>query len=85
MSNSFEAVYENGVFRPLQPLPLTDGLRVSLTLGPPSGPLTAEQVQAVIRMGQAVFEGFTPEETKDLEADILGERGRNQAREGPRS
>jgi predicted DNA-binding antitoxin AbrB/MazE fold protein len=34
MALTIEAVYENGVFRPLQPLPLQDHERVRLTIEP---------------------------------------------------
>jgi predicted DNA-binding antitoxin AbrB/MazE fold protein len=84
MTNPFEAVYENGVFRPLEPLPLTDGLKVSLTLGPAKTPLTPEQAQALMRLGHAIFEGFSDEELSELEADILGARGSQEAAKDPR-
>ena len=74
MAKTFDAIYENGVFRPLEPLPLVDGLRVGLTISPPVGPLTEKDAQAMFRLGGQVYEGFTDEELADLEADILGDR-----------
>jgi predicted DNA-binding antitoxin AbrB/MazE fold protein len=75
MGISFDAVYENGVFRPLEPVHLVDGVRLHLTLSPPVGRLTEEQVQAMLRQGQKVFEGFTDEEMAEIEAHIRGQRG----------
>jgi predicted DNA-binding antitoxin AbrB/MazE fold protein len=72
MKQSFDAVYENGVFRPVEPLPLVNGLRVSLTIGPPAGPLTPEQIEADLKLGHMCFEGMTEAEQDELEAAILG-------------
>jgi len=69
---TFDAVYENGVFRPLEPLPLVDGLRVGLTMGPPEGPLTPEQVEAEFRLLDKMNEGLTEEEIEEIHQLILG-------------
>ncbi len=85
MAQSFDAIYEDGVLRPLEPLNLVDGLRVRVTLSPPTGPLTEEQVQASLRLGQKTYEGLSDEEIDALEAEILsGRRLRGPVQEEPR-
>ncbi len=70
MAESFDAVYEGGVFRPLEPVDLVDGLRVRITLSPATGPHTPEQIDAALRLGHRVYEGLTDEEIAEIEADI---------------
>jgi predicted DNA-binding antitoxin AbrB/MazE fold protein len=70
MAISFDAVYENGAFKPLEPVPLVEGVRVRLTISPPAGPLTEEQARASLRLGQRVLEGFSDQEMAEIEADI---------------
>ncbi len=50
MSIQLEAVYENGVFRPLQPVPLSARERVTLTIepAPASPPMTPEEWRTLI-------------------------------------
>jgi predicted DNA-binding antitoxin AbrB/MazE fold protein len=38
MSHDFDAIYDNGVFRPLQPLVIPDGTRVHLHVDESRGP-----------------------------------------------
>jgi predicted DNA-binding antitoxin AbrB/MazE fold protein len=47
MSTHLEAVYENGIFRPLQPVRLAENQRVTVTIDEPSADAaeTADQVQ----------------------------------------
>jgi len=71
MAKTFDAVYENGVFKPLEPVHLVDGVRVGLTLSPPSGPLTEEQIEAALRHTQKIFDGLTEQEIEELESMIL--------------
>jgi predicted DNA-binding antitoxin AbrB/MazE fold protein len=53
MTTTILAVYENGVLRPAQPLPLAEGETVQVTITPsPSGVPTAE-AEAVRRMNAA--------------------------------
>ncbi len=73
MAESFDAVYENGVLRPLGPVHFVDGLSVHLTVSPPAGPLTKEQVQALLRLGQKVYEGLPDEENKDQSPEEIRE------------
>ena len=50
MSIQLEAIYENGVFRPLQPVPLPDQQRVTVTIKPvtPQRPLTPEEWRSFV-------------------------------------
>ncbi len=69
---TFDAIYENGVFRPVEGVPLVDGMRVGLTLGPSEGPLTPEQIEAELRLLDKMNEGLTEEEIEDIHKHILG-------------
>jgi predicted DNA-binding antitoxin AbrB/MazE fold protein len=67
MIKVIEAVYEKGVFRPLQPLDLEEGQRVQVTLPqtslpPPSPKEFAEQIRETHR----VFGQLTEEEWDDI-------------------
>ena len=78
-SKTFDAIYENGVFRPVEPLPLVNGLRVGLMLMPPAGPLNEENMQAMMQLGQKCCEGLTEEESAALEAGMTGDRCADEA------
>ena len=69
-----DAVFENGVFKLVEPYELENGMRVGLRIGPPKGPLTREQAEAMQRFGHRVYEGMTEDEITSLEKAIHGER-----------
>ncbi len=50
MSTQVEAIYENGVFRPLRPVALPEHRRVTLTVeeGEPADPGAADRVEFVL-------------------------------------
>jgi predicted DNA-binding antitoxin AbrB/MazE fold protein len=58
-----EAVYEHGVFRPVQPLtvPLIEGQRVHLVVD------TAERPTDVLSLATSVFEGLSEQEIREIE------------------
>lgn len=62
-----EAVFENGVFRPLAPedLSLADGQRVRLTVE--TKPLSADP----LALAAAVFDGMSPEQIRQVEQIAL--------------
>jgi predicted DNA-binding antitoxin AbrB/MazE fold protein len=69
MTRTVEAVYENGVFRPLQPVELAEGQRVQVTLPlPPAGPISPEKARELLREAQQVYEGLTDEEIAEIES-----------------
>ena len=70
MAVTIEAIYENGVLRPLQPLPWKEGERVSLVVSEPGSPL----LQAYGIMG---FRGSAQEaERLALDPEFLPEETR---------
>jgi len=60
MSETIEAIYENGVFKPLGPVELRDGAHVRLKVE-----LTAAEVEEMIRQ-QALAEGADPAEIERI-------------------
>lgn len=71
-------VYEKGIFKPQEPVDLVEGQRVQVTLPFPVGPATPEEVEEILRLGQAVYEGLTDEDIAEIEACFT-------RREGPTS
>jgi predicted DNA-binding antitoxin AbrB/MazE fold protein len=59
MSKIIEAVYENGVFRPLEPVLLPDSEDVQVRV--PEGPLSRQERLAVLE----AFEAMNEEPTKE--------------------
>ena len=63
-----EAVYENGVFRPLvTPHEIADGQRVRLTVDPAPEP-------DVLELAAKVYEGLSEEQIDEIEKVILDRR-----------
>lgn len=55
MSTVVEAVYENGMLKPVQPLSLPEGMRVRLTIAPAAEPY--DPLDAVIGIGDGHPDG----------------------------
>jgi predicted DNA-binding antitoxin AbrB/MazE fold protein len=72
MSQTIGAVYERGVFRPLEPVELPEGERVELAISPAGGYLTPAEMEA---LAGRVYEGLSEEEIDEIEAMAL-DRGR---------
>ena len=68
MAYKVEAVYENGILKPLQPLELTEHQRVSVTID--ESP-TVESPEEALRAWEQVYEGLSDEEIAEIEALIL--------------
>lgn len=62
-----DAVYEDGIFRPVLPVELPPGerVRVEIDVKPDV------DVEAMLAQFQKVYEGFSPEEIDELEKVIL--------------
>ena len=71
MSRTIEAVYENGVFKPLQPVKLEDGQRVQVYLPyePEFG--TDADPETKLRQTQELFAGLSEKEASEIERLIL--------------
>jgi predicted DNA-binding antitoxin AbrB/MazE fold protein len=72
MARTITAVYENGVFRPLQPVDLAEGQRVQVEMPSPAagGPISAEEAEQIMRRLERVGEGLSDEEIAVIEAAI---------------
>lgn len=66
----FEAVFENGVFRPVGPLavPFPEGQQVRLVVEAPESP------EEVLKLATEVYEGLSDEQIDALEQIILTRR-----------
>lgn len=60
MNKTIEAVYENGVFRPLEPVPLPDGEHVHVTVL--EAPVEIQRRLAALDAFEAAFENLTEEQ-----------------------
>ncbi|MBI3948511.1 MAG: antitoxin family protein [Armatimonadetes bacterium] len=69
MSVTIEAVYERGLFRPLQPVALPEGQRVSVTV--PAGAMSLAEAQAHLAKWHRVYEGLSDEEVAEVESIAL--------------
>lgn len=68
MSQKVEAIYEDGVLKPLQPLALAEHQRVSVTIDELP---VAESPEDALKAWQQIYEGLSDEEIAELEAIIL--------------
>ncbi len=66
MSQHIEAIYEDGVLKPLQPLQLPEHQRVKVTIDE-----MPESPEDALKAWQRVYEGLSDEEIAELEAIIL--------------
>jgi len=71
--NQIEAIYENGVFRPLGPVELRDKERVRLSVEPVARPDMLEWLERVRKHRQEFVakHGFLPDSTPDIAEDRL--------------
>jgi predicted DNA-binding antitoxin AbrB/MazE fold protein len=69
MANTIEAVYEHGIFKPLEPVELQEGQRVTLSVEPLA--LTAAEAEAQLRAWQQVYDGLSEHDVREVEAVAL--------------
>ena len=67
MTETIEAVYEDGVFKPLRPVSLPEHQRVSIAVSLP----TPQNTNESLRSWEKVFAGLTREEVAEVEAIAL--------------
>jgi predicted DNA-binding antitoxin AbrB/MazE fold protein len=67
MTQKVEAVYENGVLKPLQPLTLAEHQRVALMIRP----LPPLDLDEILELARQVYEGLSDEEIAEIEAMAL--------------
>jgi len=68
MAYSIDAVFEHGVFRPLEPVPLEDGKRVRISLDSLN---SAPSPEVVLMLATRVYEGLSQDEVNEIEAIAL--------------
>lgn len=68
MDQVIEAVFEEGVFKPVQAVELPEGQKVSLTVEPVR---TAPSPEEMLRAARRVYEGLSDEEIEAVEAVAL--------------
>jgi predicted DNA-binding antitoxin AbrB/MazE fold protein len=66
MAMTIEAVYENGVFRPLTPVKLDEGQRVQIYLPWAPNDVTAEEVRETFQKLQEACSQFSDEEWAEI-------------------
>jgi predicted DNA-binding antitoxin AbrB/MazE fold protein len=71
MARTIEAVYEDGVFKPLEPVKLENGQKVQVHLPCPTGPILDEEAQTLLRQTQQLYDGLTEKEIEQLETIVL--------------
>ena len=67
--DTVEAVFERGVFKPLEPVELPEGQSVTLSFVPHK--LTREEAEAEVAEMGKVYEGLTDEEIAEVEPIAL--------------
>jgi predicted DNA-binding antitoxin AbrB/MazE fold protein len=70
MAQVLDAIFENGVFRPLGRPELAEGQRVSLIIEP-AAPLSPDEM---LELAGKVYEGLSEDEVRDLERIALDRR-----------
>ena len=72
MRVSVEAIFEDGVFKPVEPPDIPDGKHVRLTIETAARPGREDPLELALR----VYRGFRPEEIDEIERIALGSRTR---------
>jgi len=68
MTRKVPAVYEQGVLKPLEPLALPEGQRVTVTVEPVEEQLSPDEI---LDLAHQVYEGLSDEEIAEIEAIAL--------------
>ena len=74
MARTIKVVYENGVFRPLEPVYLDEGTELEMYLPYEPGLADPVALEKALRELQEAAAELTDEEWAKIEADILGPR-----------
>jgi predicted DNA-binding antitoxin AbrB/MazE fold protein len=65
MAETVEAVYEKGVFKPLQDAALSEGEKVTLLISPASHRRTPAEI---LKLAHSVYQGLSEAEIAEVEA-----------------
>lgn len=72
VSKSIEAIYEDGIFKPLKPLEgLAEHERVRLIIEPLPREASDQEVEAMLELAFATYEGLTEEQIREIESARL--------------
>jgi len=66
MARTVEAIFEEGVFKPLSPLNISEHKRIKLIIEDES-----EEPSDILSLASMVYNGFSPEDIVDIEKVIL--------------
>ena len=61
MAKTVEAVFEDGVFKPISPITLSEHKRVTLIIN------NNEETPYILSVASMVYEGLSPSDIKDIE------------------
>ncbi len=75
MSRTIEAVYENGVFRPVEPIKLEEGQRVQVYFPWVPDDRTLEERLKDLEVIEKESDDISDEEWAEIRKAILGDRG----------
>lgn len=71
-SQNVEAIFEEGVFKPLQPInDLREHQRVTLTVTPQPAKVSDEEIEAMLELAFETYEGLSEEQIRAIEAARL--------------
>lgn len=70
MKQTLEAVYENGVFKPLKPPEIANGQQVRLMIEP----LFQSSPDDLLELAAQVYQGFSEKELDEIESMSLNRR-----------
>jgi predicted DNA-binding antitoxin AbrB/MazE fold protein len=70
IKQTFDAVFENGVFRPLAPLdvPISEGQQVRLVMEAPESP------EEILELAMHIYDNLSEEQIEEIEQIILNRR-----------
>ena len=66
MARTVEAIFEEGVFKPLSPLNISEHKRLKLIIEDES-----EEPSDILSLASMVYNGFSPEDIVDIEKVVL--------------
>jgi predicted DNA-binding antitoxin AbrB/MazE fold protein len=66
MARTVEAIFEEGVFKPLSPLNISEHKRIKLIIEDES-----EEPLDILSLASMVYNGFSPEDIVDIEKVVL--------------
>ncbi len=72
MARTIKVVYENGVFRPLEPIKLEEGQQLDLYIPHEPGRPSNEEYEKALQGLHAEFAKMSEEELAEWDRDVLG-------------